>query len=58
MFHMNPTCRANRHFAQRHQLCLGKNLISPSLDWINERLFVGNGARYPDKMVMHFFEIA
>lgn len=31
---------------------------SPSLGWINERLFVGTGARYPGKVVMRFFVLA
>ena len=31
---------------------------SPSLSWICERLFVGSGARHPDKVVMRFFEVA
>ncbi len=30
---------------------------SPSLRWVNERLFVGGGARHPDKVVMRFFEL-
>jgi hypothetical protein len=29
-----------------------------SLRWINERLFVGTGARHPDQVVMTFFEVA
>jgi hypothetical protein len=32
--------------------------ISKSLGWINERMFVGTGARHPDKVVMRFFELA
>jgi hypothetical protein len=32
--------------------------VSPSLRWINERLFIGTGARHPDKVVMTFFEVA
>jgi hypothetical protein len=32
--------------------------VSQSLGWINERLFVGTGARHPDKVAMTFFEIA
>jgi len=32
--------------------------ISQSLGWINQRMFVGTGARYPDKVVMRFFELA
>jgi len=31
--------------------------MSASLGWINERMFVGTGARYPDKVVMTFFEL-
>jgi hypothetical protein len=31
---------------------------SPSLRWIAERLFVGTGARHPDRVVMRFFEVA
>ena len=31
---------------------------SPSLRWITERLFVGTGARHPDRVVMRFFEVA
>ena len=31
---------------------------APALQWINERMFVGTGARYPDKVVMTFFEVA
>jgi len=30
---------------------------SASLRWICERLFVGTGARYPDRVVMRFFEV-
>jgi len=30
---------------------------SASLGWINERMFVGTGARSPDKVVMRFFEV-
>jgi hypothetical protein len=30
---------------------------SASLGWINERMFAGTGARYPDKVVMTFFEL-
>jgi Protein of unknown function (DUF3237) len=29
-----------------------------SLDWITERLFLGTGARHPDRVVMRFFEVA
>lgn len=31
---------------------------SASLAWITERLFVGTGARHPDRVVMRFFEVA
>lgn len=31
---------------------------SASLAWIGERLFVGTGARHPDRVVMRFFEVA
>lgn len=31
---------------------------SASLRWITERLFVGSGARHPDRVVMRFFELA
>jgi Protein of unknown function (DUF3237) len=31
---------------------------SPALSWIVERLFIGTGARHPDKVVMRFFEVA
>lgn len=30
---------------------------SPALSWISERLFIGTGARYPDRVVMRFFEV-
>jgi hypothetical protein len=30
---------------------------SKSLSWISERLFIGTGARHPDKVVMRFFEV-
>jgi hypothetical protein len=30
---------------------------SPTLQWITERMFVGTGARYPDSVVMRFFEL-
>jgi len=30
---------------------------SPALSWIAERMFVGTGARYPDAVVMRFFEL-
>jgi hypothetical protein len=28
-----------------------------SLAWISEKLFIGTGARHPDKVVMRFFEV-
>lgn len=31
--------------------------VSPSLGWINERMFLGSGARYPDQVVMTFYEV-
>lgn len=31
---------------------------SASLGWISERLFIGTGARHPDKVVMRFFDVA
>lgn len=31
---------------------------SKSLGWITERLFVGTGARHPERVVMRFFEVA
>ena len=31
---------------------------SPALSWINERMFVGSGARLPDRVLMRFFELA
>jgi hypothetical protein len=30
---------------------------SPSLQWITERMFIGTGARYPDRVAMTFFEM-
>jgi len=30
---------------------------SAALGWISERLFVGTGARQPDRVVMRFFEV-
>jgi hypothetical protein len=32
--------------------------VSLALRWINERMFVGTGARHPDKVVMRFFQLA
>jgi hypothetical protein len=31
---------------------------SPALSWISERMFIGTGARHPDRVVMRFFEVA
>lgn len=31
---------------------------SRALGWINERLFVGSGVRHPDRVAMHFYELA
>lgn len=31
---------------------------STALGWITERLFLGTGARHPDRVVMRFFEVA
>ena len=30
---------------------------SASLGWISQRMFVGTGARYPDRVVITFFEV-
>jgi hypothetical protein len=30
---------------------------SKSLSWISERLFIGTGAREPDRVIMRFFEV-
>jgi hypothetical protein len=30
---------------------------SKALSWINERLFIGTGAREPDRVIMRFFEV-
>lgn len=30
---------------------------SKSLAWISEKLFIGTGARHPDKVVMRFYEV-
>jgi len=38
--------------------CPSFETVSTSLSWINQRMFVGTGARYPDKVVMRFFELA
>jgi hypothetical protein len=31
---------------------------SPQLRWINERMFVGTGARFPDRVAMRLYELA
>ena len=31
---------------------------SSAMRWINERMFVGTGARHPDRVAMRFFELA
>ena len=33
-------------------------MASAALSWIAERLFVGTGARHPDRVVMRLFEVA
>lgn len=38
--------------------CPSFETASPALRWINERMFVGTGARHPDRVEMRFFEIA
>lgn len=30
---------------------------APALRWMNERVFIGTGARYPDQVVLRFFEV-
>jgi hypothetical protein len=30
---------------------------APSLRWMNERVFIGTGARHPSQVVMRFFEV-
>lgn len=30
---------------------------APELDWLNEHLFVGTGARYPDRVELNFFRL-
>lgn len=37
--------------------CPSFETASPSLQWITERMFIGTGARYPDSVVMRFFEV-
>jgi hypothetical protein len=45
--------------AQIYFRCLPRfETASTALGWINERLFVGSGARHPDKVVMRFFDLA
>ena len=41
----------------RERACLAP-ATPRGLAWITERLFVGTGARHPDKVVMRFFEVA
>jgi hypothetical protein len=31
---------------------------SPALGWITERMFVGSGARHPDRVLMQFYDLA
>jgi hypothetical protein len=31
---------------------------SPAMRWINERMFVGGGARHPDRVMLKLFELA
>lgn len=38
--------------------CPSFETASPALAWITERLFVGTGARRPDKVEMSFFALA
>ncbi len=38
--------------------CPSFETASPSLHWINERMFLGTGARHPDRVEMRFFEVA
>jgi hypothetical protein len=37
--------------------CPSFETSSKALHWITERMFVGTGARYPDQVVMRFFEL-
>ena len=37
--------------------CPSFETASPSLHWITERMFIGTGARYPESVVMRFFEL-
>ncbi|CAN5831603.1 DUF3237 domain-containing protein [soil metagenome] len=30
---------------------------APALRWMNERVFIGTGARHPDRVVLRFFEV-
>lgn len=30
---------------------------APALRWMNERVFIGTGARHPDQVVLRFFEV-
>lgn len=38
--------------------CPSFETASKTLAWINERLFIGTGARHPDQVVMRFYEVA
>ena len=38
--------------------CPSFETASKSLAWINERMFVGTGARHPDRVVLRLFELA
>lgn len=38
--------------------CPSFETVSPALRWINERMFVGTGARHPDRVEMRFFQLA
>ena len=45
--------------AQVYFRCLPRfETASPALAWVQQRLFVGGGARHPDKVVMQFHELA
>ena len=38
--------------------CPSFETASKPLAWINERMFVGTGARHPDRVMLRFFELA
>ena len=48
-----PVAPADVYF----RCCPSFETASPSLGWISERLFIGTGARQPDRVVMRFFEV-